>query len=175
MIKFYTEFQSYIEKSRDGDLVTLTNSNGKDIRINKNYINLLDSASEFSTTKKVNQTDLIKVLLDNPKTAMTVNYQKVNGNKSKRAYDTERQNKIKEISEASFNKLERLIGDLIDNPILDYIPGEMRTIIGYPTGTSNENGLLNFIDAEADKFPTKQVNPRTIQYVICKGVKYIRK
>lgn len=124
----------------------------------------------------------------------TVCYRKQDKDKSKTALAKEKQefastfeaeilkakNGKKSMSEVALEWVERLI----ENPIVDYIPGEKRILRGYKTRNSSSTGFYDVIDVEASqsnvgqqeyKLEQRLVNVNTIEYFIADGVKYVVK
>lgn len=114
------------------------------------------------------------------KTAFTVVFQKVDKKKTKKQYNAEIEEKVQQFmepvlkakkSKKSMEEAARTaVKDLIDNPVLDFIPGEMRTMICYKLQFSSRDGHYQVFDLEAGE--TKQVNIKTIQSIIYDGTKY---
>lgn len=157
-----------------GDKIVVTDGFGNTgLEIGRKYVeSILNSADQFTNEDKVSQTELINIVLANPRTAMTIYFQKANKVKTKKAFNTEKQAKIDEIQLAPASKVADLLESLMDNPILDYTPGEMREIKGYFVGTQDERGRFQFKDMEDDKALIKGVDSRTIQYAIVNDTKY---
>jgi hypothetical protein len=134
------------------------------------------SGDDFSSEEKITKTDLNNLIIATKNTAMTINYNKIGQNKTDKAFKVEKEAKVLEIKNARVSDVDRLLNDLIENPITRTIPGENRTIRGYHQGVMNSNGYLEFIDMEStDKtglYVPKQVNIREIQYAILNNVKY---
>lgn len=154
----------------------LSDSHGNNISIGKEYLEkLLHSADQFIDEKKVSQTELLEVIATNPNKAMSIYFKKADKKKTIKAFKEEKEDKIKEIQNASLNNATKLLEELIDNPILKVIPGEMRLIKGYYTGSQDERGRYSFADMEDKKGLLKQVDPRTVEYVIVGNTKWIKK
>lgn len=103
-------------------------------------------------------------------------------NKTKKAYNQEIADAVKKVQEAKVSEVEGILKDLIENPITKTIPGETRIMRGKHYGSVNDLGRLSFIDMEVTPDPKRtddsrirQVDPRTLQYVIVNKVKYILK
>ena len=164
-------------KEVNGQMVILTNQNGQDLKSNLETVKkAMQSADEYSKEKEVTQTQLSEIIKENKNIAMSIYYQKSDKSKSKKAFNEEKATKIDEIKLAPTSKVAGLLEDLMDNPILPYIPGEMRLIKGYYPGGIGNNGFFPFVDVE-DNYTLKSeaVNPRTIVHVIVNDVKYIKK
>lgn len=160
-------------KEVSGSNVVLTNQNGQDMRSNLNTVqNAMQSADEFKKEEKLNQTDLINIVLNNPRTAMSIYFQKQDSPKTKKIYDAEVQAQAEEIQKALLAKGMPGVMEILKNPVKDYIPGEMRLIKGYYVGSQDERGRFNFVDMEDPKKLTKGVDPRTVNFVIVNNIKY---
>ena len=158
------------------DNVTVIDTNGIKSNISNGYVEqVLDSADYFTKEEKKTKTELAEILLNNPRIAMTVSFYKQDTPKTKKAYDAEKSAKAQEIASAQFGKIQGLIENLIDNPILTYIPGELRVMKGRHYGTTDNNGRLSFVDMDIVGDESKQmrlVDPRNIVEVIVNNTKY---
>lgn len=157
--------------------VILKDENGIVSEIGKAYVEkVLTSADIFSKTENKTRTELADLVMKNPRVVMTVCYIKADQKKTKSQFEAEKRAKIDEISKASVKNLAKLLDDLIENPITNIIPGEVRTMKGRHYGQMNEFGRIMFIDMEETRSTgPKQIDPRTIQYIILDDVKYISK
>lgn len=164
-----SETQFYKVDKIVGDKVQLTPDNGKSIVVDKGYIeNHIISASQFISTKQVNKTEAAVLLTSNANVVMTVNFNKqVKDSDVKKAIYDLYPNKGKLISEADFKKN-------VNSIIKGALDGEERTMIGRHNGEINELGRLQFIDMQVPKgeHPMRQVDPRNLNWLIIKGVKY---
>lgn len=173
---FYSETQFYKEVKRVGNRVQLVNQKGENIIVEKEYLDTINSHDRVKTEEKLSQTEIVNIILANPKTVMSVYFQKQDTPKTKVKYNSEKVAKIEEIKEAKVSDIERLLSDLIDNPITTYIVGEMRLMKGYHFGNQDERGRIQFKDMEEKNTEIlKAVDPRTIEYAIVNNVKYIKK
>jgi len=174
---FLSETSYYVveDVAKNGDLTCNIVGTTTSVKISKQYADsILVSANDYIDEKQVNQTELINMVLANPRTAMSVKFKKADKDKTKKAYETEKNNKISEIRDAKVSDIERLLSDLIDNPISKIISGEERVIVGYHTGLQDERGYLQFFDAEKDNV-FKAINTRTFEYAIINKAKYVVK
>lgn len=170
-----SETSYYVVKSKTSNGLELYDAHKNIINIGKEYVEkILSSADQFVSIEEKNQTELIQLVMSNPRVACSIYYQKQDEKKKVGDFKAEKAAKIAEIQNAPVSKVEKLLSDLIDNPILPTIPGAMRLIKGYYTGKQNERGRFEFIDME-DNNVMKQVDPRTMEYVIVNNVKYIKK
>ena len=153
----------------------IVTSNGRDIEIGRKYAeNVLYSAKIFSNQVKISQTDLIETLMSMPRTACTVYFRKADTPKTQKAIKEEKAAKLAAIQAATIDTLPALVTDLMENPILDYIPGEMRVMLGYHEGKKDDRGRILFIDME-DSRKVKTVDPRTLEFIIVDNKKFIKK
>jgi len=127
-------------------------------------------------------TELADIFNHSARVAMTVAYITKPTEKLKRDYDLEKSTKIAEITNASLSNAAKLLADLIDNPITRNIPGKLRVMKGRHYGHIDELGRIHFIDMELQRDNSKdydtrsrQVDPRTIQWLIVGKVKYTLK
>jgi hypothetical protein len=164
-----SESQYYSVAKIVGDKVQLNNDNGDPIVVNKDYVeNLLSSADQFQSEEKKTRTELAEILFANPNVAMTVNF-----NKAVKAADVKA-----EIIAAYENSTPKEFATKIGKSVNKALDGEERTMKGRHYGNKDNNGRLNFIDMEAaGKGDTRMrlVDPRTINFIIVRGVKYIQK
>jgi len=175
-----SEQQFYTLKSMDKDKAVLLTETNEEITVSKEYLEtMIQSADTFSGTEKLAKTYLAELLVANPRTAMTVCFTKANKAKTKKAYTSEREEYIQKVKSASLDSVSDLLNNLMDNPILDYIPGGERVIKGYHLGHKDELGRILFIDMEVARTGEekhdpriRQIDPRTIQYIIVNGIKY---
>lgn len=112
----------------------------------------------------------------------TVVYRKQDTPKSAKAIKAEKETKAQQLVDAlekakeqhkSMSKVAaKFVEDLLKNPVLDFVPGEMRTLVGYKIGTHiPRDGKYFVMDCEIGE--PRLVNINTIQELIYNGVKYI--
>lgn len=68
---------------------------------------------------------------------------------------------------------EAFIQELIENPILEFIPGEVRELTCYKTGRKIHGGRVEVVCLESlskGEYPIKTVNPQTVTSVSYRGV-----
>lgn len=161
--------------------VVVVDDYGNDLEISKDYVeNILQSADYYSSEEKKTMTELADLFIRSPRVAMTVAFYKKDTNKTKKAFEAEKSEKIEEIRNAKVSDVEKLLSDLIENPISKVIPGELRVMKGRHYGDVDDLGRVHFLDMEIDKDSERaatdgrmrQVDPRTIQYIIVHKVKY---
>lgn len=101
---------------------------------------------------------------------------------SKKAYNEAVQAKMDEVAEA-IDKAQRNkkgVGNvareevlkLINNPILDHVPGEVRTMRAYKLQHTSTDGQYAVMDM--DKGEKRSVNLPTVSMIVVNGVKYIK-
>jgi len=175
--QIFSEVQFYTVVKTAGDKVQLINANKENIVVGQDYIDkCLQSADTYGKEEKLSQTDIINIIIAHPRTACSIYFKKQDKEKTKKAYNEEKAKKIEQIKNAKVSEVEALLSNLIDNPILNIIPGEMRLIKGYHSGTQDERGRINFIDMEDTTISVpKAVDPRTVEYVIINNTKYLSK
>ena len=168
---FYT-----VDSISSSELVVTESTTGKSgIKIGNKYAEkLLNSSDFYSTEKEKTATELSNIIQFNPEVAMSIYFKKKDKNKSKSQYNDEIKAKCIEINDCILSKGLNAVEELLKNPVSKVIEGEMRLIKGYSKGTLDPSGRLEFCDVE-DKSVVKGVDPRTIEYVIVKGTKYIKK
>lgn len=173
-----SETSYYVVKKVGSACIIADNSIGiKNIELSKTYVEqLLASANQIDKEEKLSQTEIISILMSNPRTACSVYFQKQDTPKTKKAIKEETAKWVEEAKAAFLSKGIIGLEEFATNPVKDYIPGEMRLIKGYHTGSQDERGRLQFVDMEDTKVTVpKAVDTRTIEWVIVNNVKYIKK
>ncbi len=156
---------------------------GHEITISNGYVEqVMLSADYFETEEPKNMTDLADIFLNSPRVAQTVCFITKGSEKTKKAFDAEKQAATLKLQNAKVSEIAGLVSDLIENPITKNIPGEERVMRGRHYGVKDDLGRVSFIDMEVTKDPTltydnrtKKVDPRTIQWIIVNKIKYILK
>lgn len=174
-----SESSFFIVKDVKQDSIVVTDDYNNELNIGKPYVEkILNSADSFSSEENKTKTELAEIFLKSSRVAMTVAFFKQDKPKSKKSYDSEVNAAISKIQSARVTEIEGLLKDLITNPILNYIPGELRVMKGRHYGEIDDLGRVAFIDMEEQNtnsnFDTRKklVDPRTIQYIIVNNVKY---
>jgi len=180
-----SESQFYVVQSVDQRTgkVVVTDDGGHSINLSERYVKeICVSADHFETEETKTQTELAEIFVNSPRIAMTVAYITKPTEKTKKDYETEKDAKINEITNASLSTAAKLLSDLIDNPITREIPGKLRVMKGRHYGNQDNVGRIHFIDMELSRDAskdydtrTRQTDPRTIQWLIVNKVKYVRK
>lgn len=172
-----SETQFYSVKNIGNDVIEVTNDIGEEITLPKKYVEkLLVSSDQFTETKKMSRTDLINLFLSSTNVICTVNF-------NKKVDEKEVQKQLvalypnsggQILSKASFEQA-------VKKSLKDALEGQERTMVGRHYGRTDEFGRIKFIDMEAaggydetKDTDTRQrvVDPRTINWVILRGVKY---
>lgn len=170
-----SETQHYSVVKIKGEKVQLRNDFGEDIVVDSAYVEkCLLSASQYDSEKTVNKTEAAQMFLANPGIVLTVNFNtKVDEKEVKSSlYELYPNKGGKILSEADFKKK-------VNEALKGVVTGKERTMVGRHFGELNDLGRVNFIDMEEERDFTKiydnrqrQVDPRTINWMIIKGVKY---
>lgn len=168
----YYSVQSVNSKAAVAVLVT---DAGDAIEIDQKYIETnMASSGQFTSTQELTRTEAAALFLASPGVVMTVNYNtQVKEKDALTAMEAIYPNKGgKMTSEADYKKKAKEI-------LASVIIGKERTMIGRHYGSLTEFGRMNFIDMEEKRDATvsydsrnRQVDPRTINWMIIKGVKY---
>lgn len=178
-----SETSFYVVKEVQQTKVIVNDDFGHEITLGKPYVQQITiSADHFESEEKKTMTELADIFINNPRMALTVAYITKTTEKTKKEFEAEKLTKIKEIQSAPIGKVEALLNNLIENPITKEIPGKLRVMKGRHYGNMDDLGRVHFIDMEIKRDTTKdydtrsrQVDPRTIQYLIVNKVKYILK
>jgi hypothetical protein len=151
----------------NGEDVQLKNEHGQQWWISKALLeNEFSFASSIEETKRINQTELSSLVIGNPGVVMTVNF-------NKKVDEKDVAEIILEARPATLVGAKKLAKDILK--------GEERTIVGRHVNSIDEMGRLQFIDMELERDTSKEydtrlrkVDPRTINWVIFKNVKYTK-
>jgi hypothetical protein len=167
----------------NGNVIVSDDRGNKGLEIGLKYVdNVLEVADYYTSEEQKSMTELAEFFISSSRIAMTVCFTKKAKPKTKKVLDAEKAAKVAQFERANLREIEALVNDLIENPITKEIPGELRVMKGRHYGNVDELGRVHFIDMEITKDEGKdydnrmrQVDPRTIQYLIVGGVKYILK
>lgn len=162
-----SETQFYLVEKIVGNNVQLKNEGGEDIIVSREYAeSCLTTADQFDKEEKITRTEAATLLTANANVALTVNF-----NKQVDAKDVE-----KEIMDAYKNSTPTQLEAAVKKAVKSAISGVERTMVGRHSGSITEFGRLNFTDMDASGGNrTRQVDPRTLNWMIIKGVKYVVK
>lgn len=174
-----SENSYFTVKSVSGNTLNVVDDHGSDLTIGVDYADrVLKSADTFSEEVQLPKTQLADLLINTPRVAMTVCFVKQDKAKTAKQYKAEKAAAIEAVQNAKVSEVEGLLNDLIENPISKVIPGETRVMKGRHSGYIDELGRLQFIDMEAEMGVSthdarvRQIDPRTVQYIIVNGTKY---
>jgi len=122
---------------------------------------------QYDEVRQVTRTDMQEIVLQNPSVVMLVEFRK----------------------QAEARDLVAVVMDLLHDPtpvqtsggktskikvskvLKEPTAGKKRTMIGRHNGTINESGRIDFVDMEVTKgSPLRQIDPRTIDRVVVRGV-----
>lgn len=109
---------------------------------------------------------------------MTVAFYKKDKKKPVKQYKAEINEVVDKFKNAKVSEIEDIVVNLINNPVKETIPGELRVMRGRHYRQINDLGRVQFVDMEVEKKEgtydarLKQVDPRTIQYIIVNGIKH---
>jgi hypothetical protein len=152
----------------NGDSIFLKNEYGLQWSISKAIFDKeFNLASPHESEEAVSRTRLTEIILDNTGVVMTVNFNKKVDEKA-----------VKEILD---NALRSGPSRAIETKALakHILQGEERTIVGRHNHHIDEMGRLQFVDMELALDDSKEydvrlrkVDPRTVNWVIVKNVKY---
>lgn len=163
-----------VKSVNSNNTVTFLNDGNDEITIGNTYVEkLLSSADYFEKEEKKNMTELAELLIGSSRIAMTVAFFKKDVEKTQRAYKLEKEAKITEIQNAKVGDIPGLLNDLIENPISRTTPGELRVMKGRHYGAMDELGRIQFVDMEITSgMNIRQIDPRTIQWLVVNKIKY---
>jgi len=162
-----SEAQFYVVEKVVGNEAQLKPAVGPSIVVPKEYIEeFLLSANQFDKEEKVTRTDASTIFVTNSNVAITVNFNK--------------QVKEKEVTEEIMKAYEsstvKTMEVSVKKAVKKALEGEERTMVGKHSGSVDEFGRIHFIDMEVVTGNNQRlVDPRTINWLIVKGVKYIVK
>jgi len=147
-------------------LILLQNVNPTD----KGYVeNCLITADQFTKEEVVNKTRAAEIFAANPEVVMTVSFQK----------QTKEADVIAEITEAYENSTPKEFATKLKKAVKTGLNGIERTLVGFHKGNSDEFGRISMLDLDIVKDISKSydnrirnVDPRTINFLIVKEVKY---
>lgn len=168
------ESQYYTVEKIKGDKVQLLPDGGTSIVVDKAYVeNYLHSADQFTKEEKLTKTQLAELFINSPRLAMTVAFFKQDKPKSKKQYKEDLATQAEKIKNDFMKKGISAIEEALMEPVLTYIPGELRIMRGRHYGEVDELGRIQFTDMDITTgHNARQVDPRTIQWVIVNDVKY---
>lgn len=170
--KTYLSETQYYEVTRvSGNRINVKNERGFEFGIASNIVEEgMYTADQYAEVVEVNRTQLIEIFSKVGDTIFTVNFNK--------------QPKAKDINDAlaNINKGKIIANAEIKKVVKEAYKGENRTLIGYLKHTETGFGRSSVIDLEQERGDnpdwdarTRQVDHRTLNWLISKNVKYIVK
>ncbi len=170
-----SETQFYSVEQIKGEKVQLKNDAGELIVVDKPYVeSCLATSDQVTETKKMSRTDLANLFLSSPNIICSVNFNT----------KVDQKEVLKQLVELYPNKGGKILSQAdyekaINKALKSALVGEERTMVGRHYGSQDEFGRISFIDMEEKKDATKdydtrsrKVDPRTLNWLILRGVKY---
>lgn len=175
-----SETSFYVVEEVQQAKVVVVDDYGHRINLGHKYVNEITVCADFyEKEEQKSMTELAEIFINSPRIALTVAYITKATEKTKKEFEAEKTAKITEIQNASLKNASALLNDLIENPITKEIPGKLRVMKGRHYGHVDDLGRVHFIDMELKRDTAKdydtrsrQVDPRTIRYLIVNKVKY---
>lgn len=174
------ELSYYLILEEDGDMLKVVNlQHGGESNISRGYLDsYANHASAFASTEGVTKTFIQQQLILNVKVPMTVTFITKDKKKKVRDYQAEvtaAQDKLDALIAAGDQQEVRVfMTELIRNPILDIIPGEQRTMVGFHEGRTDERGRLLFNELDPENNTSTRirlVDPRTVSELVLNDMK----
>lgn len=159
-----SETQYYTVVKIAGNKVQLKNQSNNDIVVDNGYVeNCLVSGKQYEKEEKISKTDLTNLFLSNPNTVFTVSF-----NKQVKEADV-----TKEIMDSYEGATPKTMETAIKKAVKKALNGEERVLVGYHTGNQDEFGRIQAVDMDITTgMPNRLVDPRNLNYLILKGIKY---
>jgi len=161
------------------DGVICVADDGTKVGLSKSYVEkMMHPGNIFDTEEEMSITELADIFINNPRVAMTVAFYKKDKEKLVKDYNREVKEAVERVQNAKVSEVESIVTDLINNPITRTIPGELRVMHGRHYRVINDLGRVQFIDMDEEYKEgvhdnrARQVDPRTLQYVIVNNTKY---
>lgn len=166
-----SEQQFYTVEKIDASRLVLKNDNDESITVSNEYAeSCLISAEQFAETIKVGRTEAAAIFMGMSNIAITVNF-----NKQVKEADVINDIMTTFDSKVTVTAKRKAVSEAIGRAMV----GEERTMIGRHYGEVTELGRVKFIDMEEKRDTGKeydnrirQVDPRTINWFIARGIKY---
>lgn len=172
-----TQFYTVTSVNAKQNTIKVKTDNNLEFEIQgSSLIEVLNSADQFSETIKCSRTELAEIFKAHPRTAMTVNFNtKVNEKEVMDKIIAIYPNKGKMDSKANFEAT-------VKAAVKEALEGEQRTMVGRHYSSTDDFGRVHFTDMNLTKDENKSydtrtrlVDPRTINWIIVNGKKYIQK
>jgi len=176
--KILSETQYYTVDSVNSRSVVVVNDRGLKFGIDNNIVEEgMYSADQFSETEKITKTQMAELFSHIGDTVFTVNFnkqvKKIDVQKTLDDLYANKDGKI--LSKAEYSKL-------VKKALASVYDGEERTLIGYRIGSDFNLGRSHVIDLQGDRGTNadwdarqRQVDHRSINWLVYKNVKYIIK
>lgn len=175
-----TAFYTVVKVLPDG-AVEVSDDNGNTIGLSKGYVDsdVLVSADFFESEEEKTATELAEIFINSPRIAMSVQFYKKDKKKTPTAIKKETAEWVAKVKAEFMADGGSAIDKYASMPVLDYIPGELRTMKGRHYGGVDEFGRMHFTDMEEAKGDNpaydarmRQVDPRTLVSVTVNKVRY---
>lgn len=168
-----SETQFYKVAKIVGDRVQLIPDSGDPIVVDSGYVDsFLNSSDQFDREEKITRTELAEKFKASVNTVFKVSF-----NKQVKEADV-----LKEILDAHTKTAPRDVEKAFKAAIKKGIQGEERILSGYHRAGIDDFGRIHVTDMDIEKDASKSydvrqrlVDPRTINWLIVSGVKYIAK
>lgn len=165
-----SETQYYSVEKISGNRVQLINQNEQRVVVDNGYVEqCLTSANQHDGVKKITRTEMAKLFIENPNIVFTVSF-----NKQVKEADV-----VKEVMETYEASTIKSMATAVKKAIKKALNGEERVLVGYHTGVQDDFGRISAVDMNIAKDPSKDYNtalrlvdPRQLNYLIIKGVRY---
>lgn len=170
---YLSEIQYYKVIKVNPKTVALIDDKGKESTVDKELIALgMHSASQYTSEKVVTRTEIKEILEQAGNNVFTVNF-------NKQVKDKEVKDKLlnaiknEEGNPLSYQEMEKALKKVSKH----LMEGEERTLIGHLYSNEPQMGRTQVIDLEIPigEYRVRQVDHRTINWLIIKNVKYIVK
>jgi hypothetical protein len=171
--EYLSEVQYYKIVGVDTKTVTVVNERGFEFKVSKGIIaEGMYSASQYKIEKQVTRTEICEELEQAGNQIFTVNFYKQVKEKN---VQEKLLSAINSKNDSPLSKTE--ITKVLKKVSKSLLQGEERTLIGYLLKVEPKVGRSTVIDLElsADQYRVRQVDHRTINWLIIKNVKYIVK
>lgn len=178
-----SETAYYVVQGSDGKggIITLDDL-GNEVTLSKDYVesDILVSGDYFESEEDKTATELAEIFLANPYRVLTVNFLPSGKDKSKAQLAKDRAAWADEVGKAFMAKGASAIEEYASKPVATKEKTDPRTMRGRWYGAQDNFGRVNMIDMELplpspnSTYDTRsrQVDTRTIQYLIVDKVKY---
>lgn len=154
-------FGKVVQKTHDQ--VLIENSNGDRWTIGASIIALeFTFADQFDDEEQVSRTAMIELMLDHPRTAMTINF-------NKKVKPNDNADQILELINQAIKDGKAPTKTAVRKLAAEQQVGEERVMVGYHNRSFDEHGRLRF--QESDK-GQRLVDPRTLNSVVLNRTKY---